>query len=329
MLDGKTILITGGTGSYGKKCTEFILKRYRPKKLIILSRDELKQFDMHREFNEQEYPCMRYFIGDVRDKERLYRAFHGVDYIIHAAALKQVPTAEYNPSEVIRTNIIGAENIINVAIDSGIKKVLAISTDKAVNPINLYGATKLCSEKLFVAANSYSSDGTRFSVVRYGNVAGSRGSVVSTFLEKRGSGKIPITDERMTRFWLTLQHGVDFSLSSLERMRGGEIFIPKIPSIRITELARAICPDAELEIVGIRPGEKIREVLISKDEARMTLEMENYFIIQPSFPFWQYENWEDGSSLPEGYEYTSANNSEWLTIEALRDMTNCMTPVLS
>jgi UDP-N-acetylglucosamine 4,6-dehydratase len=326
LLDGKTILITGGTGSFGKKCTEIILRRHKPKKLIIFSRDELKQFDMRQTFSERENSCMRYFIGDVRDKERLYRAFHEVDYVIHAAALKQVPTAEYNPSEVIRTNIIGAENVINVAIDSGVKRVLAISTDKAVNPVNLYGATKLCSEKLFVAANSYSSDGTRFSVVRYGNVAGSRGSVVATFLQKRGSGQIPITDERMTRFWLTLEQGVEFSLSSLQRMRGGEIFVPKIPSIRITELAEAICPGAKLDFVGIRPGEKIREILISKDEARMALDMGTFFVVQPSFPFWSYEEWEDGCPLPDSFEYTSSNNNEWLSIEELREMFFCPVP---
>ena len=328
MLNDKTILITGGTGSFGKKCVEIILKRYKPKKIIIFSRDELKQFEMQKIFSDKEYPCLRYFIGDVRDRERLHRAFHAVDYVVHAAALKQVPAAEYNPSEAIRTNIIGAENVINVAIDSGVKKVVAISTDKAVNPINLYGATKLCAEKLFVAANSYATEPTRFSVVRYGNVAGSRGSVLWTFAARKSSGTIPITDERMTRFWMTIAQGVNFSLSCLGKMHGGEIFVPRIPSIKIKDLAQAMCPGAPIEVVGIRPGEKLKEVLISKDEARMTLDMASFFVIQPSFPFWHYENWRDGSPLPEDYEYTSANNSLWLGVDQLKEIIEFTIPEL-
>ncbi len=255
MLNDKTILITGGTGSFGKKCTEIILKVYKPKKLIIFSRDELKQFEMAQIFSDKQYPCMRYFIGDVRDKERLYRAFNGVDYVIHAAALKQVPSAEYNPFEAVKTNILGAENVINVAIDKGVKKVIALSTDKAANPINLYGATKLCSDKLFIAGNSYvGKDDTIFSVVRYGNVVGSRGSVIPFFLKQRETGVLPITDPRMTRFWITLEQGVNFVLNCLERMVGGELFVPKIPSMNIMDLVKAIAPECKTKIIGIRPG---------------------------------------------------------------------------
>jgi len=271
MLNEKSILITGGTGSFGKKCTEMILKSYKPKRLIIFSRDELKQFEMAQVFSEDEYPCMRYFIGDVRDKERLYRAFRDVDYVIHAAALKQVPAAEYNPFEAVKTNILGAENIINVAIDQNVKRVIALSTDKAANPINLYGATKLCSDKLFIAGNSYvGEDNTRFCVVRYGNVVGSRGSVIPFFLQRKETGVLPITDSRMTRFWITLKQGVSFVLDCLERMVGGELFVPKIPSMNIMDLAKAIAPECKTEIVGIRPGEKLHEVMVSKDDARRT-----------------------------------------------------------
>ena len=246
MLDGKNILITGGTGSFGKKCTEIILKRYKPNKVIIFSRDELKQFEMAQVFSDTIYPCMRYFIGDVRDKERLYRAFHGVDYVIHAAALKQVPAAEYNPFEAVKTNILGAQNVINVAIDQKVKRVIALSTDKAANPINLYGATKLCSDKLFIAGNTYvGRDETSFGVVRYGNVFGSRGSVIPFFLKQKETGVLPITDPKMTRFWITLEQGVNFVLQCLDRMVGGELFVPKIPSMKIIDLARAICPDCE------------------------------------------------------------------------------------
>jgi len=273
MLNDRVVLITGGTGSFGKKCTEIILRCYKPKRLIIFSRDELKQFEMAQIFSERDYSCIRYFIGDVRDKERLYRALHGVDYVIHAAALKQVPAAEYNPFEAVKTNILGAQNVINVAIDNEVKRVIALSTDKAANPINLYGATKLCSDKLFITGNVYvGRDQTNFSVVRYGNVIGSRGSVIPFFLKQRETGVLPITDMRMTRFWLTLEQGVEFVLKCLERMVGGELFVPKIPSMRIVDLAKAICPECELRPVGIRPGEKLHEIMISTDDARSTVE---------------------------------------------------------
>ena len=255
MLDNKVILITGGTGSFGKKCTEIILKRYKPKRLIVFSRDELKQFEMSQVFPSSKYECMRYFIGDVRDKERLYRAFQGVDYVIHAAALKQVPAAEYNPFEAVKTNIIGAQNVINVAIDQGVRRVIALSTDKAANPINLYGATKLCADKLFIAGNAYvGRDHTIFSVVRYGNVVGSRGSVIPFFIKQSEYGWLTITDPRMTRFWITLEQGVEFVLWCLENMCGGELFVPKIPSMNIMDLAKAIAPECETRIGGIRPG---------------------------------------------------------------------------
>lgn len=322
MLNGKVILITGGTGSFGKKCTEIILKKYKPKKLIIFSRDELKQFEMAQKFPHSKYPCMRYFIGDVRDKERLYRAFHGVDYIIHAAALKQVPTAEYNPFEAVKTNIIGAENIINVAIDQGVQKVIALSTDKAANPINLYGATKLCSDKLFIAGNAYvGKDDTAFSVVRYGNVVGSRGSVIPFFLKQKETGVLPITDPRMTRFWILLEQGVSFVLDCLNRMVGGELFVPKIPSMNIMNLAKAICPECKTEIIGIRPGEKLHEVMIPRDDARRTLEFDDHYLIQPDFRFWsrRFES-NIGKPVPEDFEYNSGTNSWWLTVEELREM---------
>jgi len=281
MINGKNILITGGTGSFGKKATEIILKKYRPSKLIIFSRDELKQFEMAQEFPDSKYDCIRYFIGDVRDKERLYRAFHDVDYVIHAAALKQVPAAEYNPFEAVKTNILGAQNVINVAIDQGVKRVIALSTDKAANPINLYGATKLCSDKLFVAGNSYvGSDKTIFSVVRYGNVVGSRGSVIPFFFKCRENGILPITDPRMTRFWITLEQGVNFVLNCLTTMIGGELFVPKLPSMNIMDLAKVIAPECKTEIVGIRPGEKLHEVMIPRDDARRSLEYDNHYVIQ-------------------------------------------------
>jgi len=322
MLDGKNVLITGGTGSFGKKCVEIILKRYKPNKLIIFSRDELKQFEMAQVFSDTVYPCMRYFIGDVRDKERLYRAFNGVDYVIHAAALKQVPAAEYNPFEAVKTNINGAQNVINVAIDQGVKKVIALSTDKAANPINLYGATKLCSDKLFIAGNAYvGRDETRFSIVRYGNVLGSRGSVIPFFLKEKGSGVLPITDPKMTRFWITLEQGVNFVLECFERMVGGELFVPKIPSMKIMDLAKAICPTCKTEIVGIRPGEKLHEVMVPRDDARNTVEYEDYFLIKPSFHYFDRRFSGDGcKSVPEDFEYSSATNTQWLTIEELQEM---------
>lgn len=322
MLNDKVILITGGTGSFGKKCTEVILKKHTPRKLIIFSRDELKQFEMAQVFSEKKYPCIRYFIGDVRDKDRLYRAFHGVDYVIHAAALKQVPAAEYNPFEAVKTNIWGAENIINAAIDRGVKKVIALSTDKAANPINLYGATKLCSDKLFIAGNSYvGQDDTAFSVVRYGNVVGSRGSVIPFFLMKRKTGVLPITDPQMTRFWITLEQGVAFVLDCLERMVGGELFVPKIPSMNIMDLANAIAPECKKEIVGIRPGEKLHETMVPRDDARRTLEFEDYYLIQPDFKFWsrRFDN-NNGKPVSKDFEYNSRTNSWWLTVEELREM---------
>ncbi|MFZ3138502.1 MAG: UDP-N-acetylglucosamine 4,6-dehydratase (inverting) [Thermodesulfovibrionales bacterium] len=322
MLNDKTILITGGTGSFGKKCTEIILKKYKPKKLIIFSRDELKQFEMAQQFPDSKYPCMRYFIGDVRDKERLYRAFNKVDYIIHAAALKQVPAAEYNPFEAVKTNILGAENVINVAIDKGVKKVVALSTDKAANPINLYGATKLCSDKLFIAGNSYvGREDTIFSVVRYGNVVGSRGSVIPFFLKQRETGVLTITDPRMTRFWITVEQGVDFVLDCLKRMVGGELFIPKIPSMNIMDIAKAIAPECKTKIIGIRPGEKLHEVMVPKDEARNTLEFKNYYVIQPDFRFFarRFKN-KGGKPVPEDFEYNSGTNTWRLTVEELREM---------
>ncbi|OIO79742.1 MAG: UDP-N-acetylglucosamine 4,6-dehydratase (inverting) [Candidatus Omnitrophica bacterium CG_4_8_14_3_um_filter_43_15] len=320
MLNGKTILVTGGTGSFGKKFTEIVLSKYKPKKLIIFSRDEMKQYEMKSVFIEEKYESIRYFIGDVRDSDRLHRAFNGVDIVIHAAALKIVPTAEYNPFEAVRTNVFGAENIINVAIDNNVKKVLALSTDKAVNPVNLYGATKLCAEKMFIAANNYSSlNGTKFSVVRYGNVFGSRGSVVPFFKACAQKGTVPITDKDMTRFWITLEQGVEFVLSSLEMMNGGEIFVPKIPSMKITDLANAICPGCKHKIIGIRPGEKLHESLLSPDDGIHSYEYKDRFIVYPKV----VENGEKkkGKYLGLGFKgYTSDNNKQWLTEDRLKKM---------
>lgn len=322
MLNDRSILITGGTGSFGKKCTEIILKQYKPKRLIIFSRDELKQFEMSQVFNDQKYACMRYFIGDVRDKVRLNRAFQGVDYVIHAAALKQVPAAEYNPFEAVKTNIIGAQNVINTAIDQKVQRVIALSTDKATNPINLYGATKLCSDKLFVAGNAYvGRDETCFSVVRYGNVVGSRGSVIPFFLKKKETGVLPITDSRMTRFWITLEQGAKFVLKCLEGMVGGEIFIPKIPSMNIMDLAKAIGPECQTKLVGIRPGEKLHEVMIPMDEARNTVEYDNYYVIKPAFRYFDRRFCENGCTIvDENFEYSSNTNEQWLTIDELKKM---------
>lgn len=322
MLNDKTVLITGGTGSFGQKATDIILKKYKPRRLIIFSRDELKQYEMSQRFSASEYDCIRYFIGDVRDKERLNRAFHRVDYVIHAAALKQVPAAEYNPFEAVKTNVIGAQNIINVAIDQGVSKVIALSTDKAANPINLYGATKLCSDKLFIAGNRYvGHEQSVFSVVRYGNVVGSRGSVIPFFRASRASGCLPITDPRMTRFWITLEQGVSFVLESLERMVGGEMFVPKLPSMNIMDLARAIAPECPTEIVGIRPGEKLHEVMIPKDDARRTIEFDSYYLIQPDFGFWKRRyNGDEKKSVPEDFEYGSDTNPWRLTVDEMRKM---------
>lgn len=317
-LDGKTILVTGATGSFGRKFTETVLKRYKPAKFIIFSRDELKQSEMQREFNQ---PCLRYFIGDVRDADRLHRAFHGVDVVVHAAALKHVPVAEYNPFEAVKTNVIGAENVINVAIDNNVEKVVALSSDKAVNPVNMYGATKLCADKMFVASNNYVGTArTRFSVVRYGNVLGSRGSVVPVFKELRKSGRIPLTDDRMTRFWITLEQGVELVLRSLEIMKGGEIFVPKIPSMKITDLARAVAPECKLETIGIRPGEKLHELLIPRDESRKTLEFDGMYVICPDFKGWKNENLKGGRPLADDFEYASDTNKKWLSVEDLRKL---------
>ena len=325
MLNDKVILVTGGTGSFGKKFVATVLERFKPRKLIIFSRDELKQFEMRERWSERAFPAIRYFIGDVRDRERLYRAFDGVDIVVHAAALKQVPAAEYNPIEAVKTNVLGAANIIDAAIDKNVEKVIALSTDKAANPINLYGATKLCSDKLFVAANSYSgAHRTRFSVVRYGNVVGSRGSVIPFFLRKRQEGVLPITDPRMTRFWITVEQGVQFVLDSLERMHGGEVFVPKIPSMNIVDLARAIAPECRTELVGIRPGEKLHEVMVPEDDARNTLEYDTYFAILPSFSDWDLNAYLQknggGKPCPAEFSYNSGTNSEWLSEADLHRM---------
>ena len=323
MLNDKSILVTGGTGSFGKKFIATVLKKYKPKVIIVYSRDELKQFEMRESFPTNEFP-IKYFIGDVRDRDRLYRVTHGVDYIIHAAALKQVPTAEFNPFEAVKTNIHGAQNIIESALENDVKKVVALSTDKACNPINLYGATKLASDKMFSAANHWQgSHHTAFSVVRYGNVVGSRGSVIPFFLKKKEEGVLPITDERMTRFWITLDQSVQFVLDSLKRMKGGELFVPKIPSMNIVDLAKAIAPEAKRKIIGIRPGEKIHEVMISSDDAINTLEFDSYFVIQPSHPWWdnlEYIKINGGRQVDESFTYSSGNNTQWLTIDKLKKM---------
>jgi UDP-N-acetylglucosamine 4,6-dehydratase len=322
-LQSSTVLITGGTGSFGRRCTDILLREHSPAKVIIFSRDELKQHEMQQQFPARRHPNLRFFIGDVRDRERLYRAFDGVDIVIHAAALKQVPAAEYNPIEPIKTNILGAANIIDAAIDCGVKKVVALSTDKAANPINLYGATKLCSDKLFVAGNSYAGGhGTRFSVVRYGNVVGSRGSVIPFFVEMMKTRTVlPITDPRMTRFWITLDQGVDFVVKALERMRGGEIFVPKIPSMKITELVEAIAPECHTEIIGIRPGEKLHEVMVPEDDARNTVEFDDYFAILPAFQQGIVEEYianVGGRRCPDGFTYSSDRNPQWLGLEQMR-----------
>ena len=322
MFDGKNIIITGGTGSFGHKYTQTLLQRYKPNKIIIYSRDELKQYEMQQKFNA---PCMRYFIGDVRDQERLVRAMKGIDYVIHAAALKQVPAAEYNPTECIKTNINGAENVINAAIENEVEKVIALSTDKAANPLNLYGATKLASDKLFVAANNIAGGGKpRFSVVRYGNVVGSRGSVVPFFeqLKNSGSDHLPITHLEMTRFWISLQQGVDFVLKNFERMLGGEIFVPKIPSIRVVDLAKAIAPGLPLKEIGIRPGEKLHEMMCPGDMSYNTYEYDDHYVIAPSIQFSSRSNdftingiQERGKLVQPGFEYVSDKNPHFLSVE--------------
>jgi UDP-N-acetylglucosamine 4,6-dehydratase len=316
----QVILVTGGTGSFGKKFVELMLAEYQPAKLIVFSRDELKQHEMR--VAGLDHPSLRYFIGDVRDVDRLRRAMQGVDIVVHAAALKQVPACEYNPMEAIKTNILGSSNVVEAALDAQVKKVLALSTDKAVNPINLYGATKLAAEKLLVQSNSYAGGmATRFSCVRYGNVVGSRGSVVPIFLQQKPSGKLTITDERMTRFWLTLEQGVRFVIHCIEKMHGGEVFVPKIPSMKIVDLARAIAPGISLEVVGIRPGEKLHEVLISEDESRSTIEMEDMYVVQPSVSSWFGHDWQsEGHGLPAGFRFGSDNNPQWLSVNQIRDM---------
>jgi UDP-N-acetylglucosamine 4,6-dehydratase/5-epimerase len=316
----KVVLVTGGTGSFGKQFVKVMLTEQRPSKLIVFSRDELKQHEMRTAGFD--HPSLRYFIGDVRDLGRLQRAMQGVDVVVHAAALKQVPACEYNPMEAIKTNILGSSNVIEAALDTGVGRVLALSTDKAVNPINLYGATKLAAEKLFVQSNAYAGGGApRFSCVRYGNVVGSRGSVIPIFLkQRRQNGKLTITDERMTRFWLTLEQGVRFVIGCVEQMCGGEVFVPKIPSTRIVDLARALAPETELEVVGIRPGEKLHEVLINEDEARSTLEREDRYVVVPALALWQRDLRYEGQPLPEGFRYTSDNNPRWLEVEEIRQM---------
>ena len=327
MFNDKSILITGGTGSFGQQYARTILHRYVPRKLIIYSRDELKQFDMAQEFPPSRFACMRYFIGDVRDRDRLTQAMRGVDFVIHAAALKQVPAAEYNPMECIRTNIQGAENVIHASLANQVERVVALSTDKAANPINLYGATKLVSDKLFVAANNIAGGHrARFAAARYGNVVGSRGSVVPLFkkLVREKADHLPITDRRMTRFWITLQQGVDFVLKNFERMRGGEIFVPKIPSVRIVDLAGAMAPQLKVVEVGIRPGEKIHEVMCPADDSHLTLEFDDHFVIRPTITFTERGNdytpnpiGEHGKPVPQGFEYNSGSNTRFLTVQEI------------
>jgi len=314
----KVVLITGGTGSFGKKFIKLLLAEKNPKKIIVFSRDELKQHEMR--VAGYDHPSLRYFIGDVRDRERLTRALHGVDIVVHAAALKQVPACEYNPMEAVKTNIIGTSNVLEAALDAGVGKVLALSTDKAVSPANLYGGTKLVAEKLVIQSNAYAAGtSTRYSCVRYGNVVGSRGSVVPLFIKQRASGKITITDDRMTRFWLSLEQGVHFVMTCIEQMEGGEVFVPKIPSTKVTDLAKAIAPDAKIEIIGIRPGEKLHEDLLSSDEARNTIELEHMYVVQPAEAFWFGYSWKDkGKPVAEGFSYTSDKNSEWLDVEGIK-----------
>ncbi len=316
----KNVLVTGGTGSFGKKFIEVMLKEYKPARLIVYSRDELKQHEMRMSgFND---PSLRYFIGDIRDLPRLKRAFHGVDIVVHAAALKQVPACEYNPMEAVKTNILGSSNVVDAALDAGVEKVLALSTDKAVNPVNLYGATKLAAEKLMVQSNAYAGGtNTRFSCVRYGNVVGSRGSVVPLFIKQRASGEVTLTDDRMTRFWISLDQGVRFVIRCIEEMYGGEVFVPKIPSMKMVDLAKAIAPGAAIKIIGIRPGEKLHEVLISEDEARTTVELDDMYVVQPAAALWFGHQWEDlGKALPDDYHYASDNNTEWLTVDEIQEI---------
>ena len=328
MFNGKNIFITGGTGSFGKKYTEILLKNYKPNKIIIFSRDELKQYEMAQQFTD---PCMRFMIGDVRDLDRLKKAMYGVNYVIHAAALKHVPIAEYNPMECIKTNIYGAQNVIDASLECGVEKVIALSTDKAANPINLYGATKLASDKLFVAANNIrGARRTEFSVVRYGNVVGSRGSVVPLFkrLISEGIKELPITEEHMTRFWITLEQGVNFVLKNFSRMKGGEIFIPKIASMTMLDLAKSMAPHLGVNIIGIRPGEKLHEIMVPRDDSHLTLEFHDHFVIRPSIIFTQQNDYttnllgETGTPVKQGFEYSSETNTQWLDAKGLMEMIN-------
>jgi len=316
----KVVLVTGGTGSFGKKIVKILLDEYKPEKVIVYSRDELKQHEMRS--SGYEAPNLRYFIGDVRDLDRLRRAFEGVDIVVHAAALKQVPACEYNPMEAIKTNILGSSNVIDAALDAQVEKVIALSTDKAVNPVNLYGATKLAAEKLFIQSNSYAGGRkTRFSCVRYGNVVGSRGSVVPVFLRQREIGQVTVTDERMTRFWISLEQGVRFVLRCAEQMHGGEVFVPKIPSMTILDLAKSIAPDAKVNVVGIRPGEKLHEVLISEDEARTTVELEDMFVVQPAEALWFGRDWESlGKLIKEEFRFASNTNDLWLSVDQIKEI---------
>ena len=318
--DEKVVLITGGTGSFGRHFVETMLREHHPGKLIVFSRDELKQHEMRADGLDD--PALRYFIGDVRDESRLRRAMQGVDIVVHAAALKQVPACEYNPIEAILTNIMGARNVVEAALDAGVERVMALSTDKAVNPINLYGATKLAAEKLFIQSNAYAGGrGTRFSCVRYGNVVGSRGSVIPVFLRQRESGTVTVTDPRMTRFWITLEQGVRFTIACLEQMEGGEVFVPKIPSMRVVDLAQAVAPGSQVNVVGIRPGEKLHEVLVSDDEARHTIELESMFVVQPAEALWFGYAWSGRGQAPaEGFRYASDTNPQWLTVPQLQSI---------
>jgi UDP-N-acetylglucosamine 4,6-dehydratase len=318
-LADASILVTGGTGSFGAKFVETLLARQRPRRLVIFSRDELKQSEMQARIS---HPALRFFIGDVRDKERLVRAMHEIDVVVHAAALKQIPACEYNPFEAIQTNVIGAKNVIDAAIDCGVKRVMAISTDKAVNPVNLYGATKLCAEKLFVQGNTYGFPrGTVFACVRYGNVIGSRGSVIPLFESQRANGTVTVTDPEMTRFWITLEQGVEFVIRCIGLMRGGEIFVPKLPSMRIMDLVKVAAPGCRTEFIGIRPGEKLHEALISEDEARQTVELDDMYVVEPALPRWAYRPW-DGARLAGLTRYTSDANPYFLTVEEMRSLVN-------
>jgi UDP-N-acetylglucosamine 4,6-dehydratase len=318
MLNGKSILVTGGTGSFGKAFVKRALEEFDPRKIIVYSRDEFKQYQMSQMFASDR---LRFFLGDVRDEKRLYRALCGVDLVIHAAAIKQVPASEYNPFEAVQTNIMGAQNLINASLETGVQKVVALSTDKACNPVNLYGATKLCSDKLFIAANAYSGKMvTRFAVVRYGNVIGSRGSVVPLFQKLAETGELPITDERMTRFWITLPQAVKFVVDSFNIMTGGELYIPKIPSMRLTDLAQAIAPDCRYRIIGVRPGEKLHEMMISRDDSRHLYEYCDRYVKLPDFPFWKVVLPEGAVAMPEGFEYSSDSNSQWLDVEGLKNL---------